>query len=120
MGRYSSAYLNDVIQYGPSYLNFEEMAYVLNRELKGYHRFLAISYFSGSGDQEFWDYHKSRLAELGYPFTRLQLLKAGVRAIFQEVANPGQAAGKLWRRFSPRLPDFAVTNKETHSARQDL
>jgi hypothetical protein len=120
MGRYASAYLNDVIHYGPSYLNSEEMAYVLNRELKGYRRFLAISYFSGSGDQEFWDYHKSRLAELGYPFTRLQLLKAGVRAIFEEVANPGQAAGKLWRRFSPRLPDFAVRNKETHSARQDL
>ena len=120
MDRYSSAYLNDIIQYGPWYLNSEELAHVLNRQLKGYRRFLAISYFSGSGDQEFWDYHKSRLAELGYPLTRLQLLKAGVRAILQEVANPGQAAGKLWRRFSPRLPDLAVRNKETHSARQDL
>jgi hypothetical protein len=42
MNRYSSAYLNDLILYGPSYLNKEEFERLVNNQLKDYHRFLAL------------------------------------------------------------------------------
>lgn len=103
LDRYSSAYLNDVIQYGPLYLSGEEQKWVLNRQLKSYHRFLAAAYFSGTGDKEFWDYHKSRLAELGFPLTRFVLLKAALRTILREALNLGQAIAKFWRRISPKF-----------------
>jgi glycosyltransferase involved in cell wall biosynthesis len=112
--RYSSAYLNDVIRYGRLYLNDEELQRVLNRQLKGYHRGLAAAYLTGTGDKDFWIYHKSRLAELGYPLTRIALFKAGGLAILQEGANPLQAAAKLWRRLSLK---FNALLHRTHHAR---
>ncbi len=117
MDRYSSAYLNDVIQYGPFYLNKEEIELVLNRQLKGYHRFLAANYFCRSGDQEFWSYHKGRLAELGCPLSRFTLLKAGLLTILQEAPNPGKAAAKLWRRISPKMARFTSRHEQPLSSR---
>lgn len=101
MNRYSSANLNDVICYGPFYLNKEELAQTLTETLKDYHRFLAVNYFCGFRGKEFWDYHTGRLAELGYPLKRLALLKAAVITVLEEGVNPGQAIAKLRRRAFP-------------------
>jgi glycosyltransferase involved in cell wall biosynthesis len=101
LNRYSSAYLNDLILYGPSYLDGREFDQQLDGQLKGYHRFLGINYFVGFRDKEFWDYHKARLEELGYPLSRLAIAKAGVVAVLQEGVNPEQAIRKLWKRFFP-------------------
>jgi glycosyltransferase involved in cell wall biosynthesis len=116
MNRYSSAYLNDVIQYGPSYLNSEEFKQVLDRQLNGYHRFLAAAYLKRSGDREFWNYHRSRLAELGHPLTRFTLMKAGLSTIVREVLNPKQAVAKLRKRASPNRQTCAQSSA-THSSR---
>jgi len=102
VNRYSSAYLNDVIQYGPFYLNSEEHKELLDRQLDGYHHFLATVYFTRSGDKSFWDYHKGRLAELGHPLKRSALIKAGLATVLREISNPGRALIKLRNRTSPR------------------
>ena len=120
MNRYSSAYLNDLILYGPSYLNKEEFERLVNNQLKDYHRFLAINYFIGFRDREFWDYHKSRLEELGHPLTRLALLKAAVIAVLQETLNPKQAVGKLWKRIFPPSPVSTVRSTQPGSSGYEI
>jgi glycosyltransferase involved in cell wall biosynthesis len=101
INRFISAYLDDVICYGPVYLSKEELARKLADTLRTYHRFLALNYFSRFREKEFWDYHKSRLAELGYPLNRFQLLKAVVIAVLEEGKSPGQAMAKLRNRLFP-------------------
>ncbi len=102
LNRYLSADLNDVIKYGPLYLNKEEFDRLLTETLKSYHRFLALNYFVGFREKEFWDYHKSRLAELGQPLKRLDLFKAASATVLREVVNPGQAFKKAWGRVFPK------------------
>jgi glycosyltransferase involved in cell wall biosynthesis len=105
MNRYSSANLNDVICYGPFYLDKDELAQKVAETLQGYHRFLAVNYFCASRGKKFWDYHRGRLAELGYPLKRFALLKAAVITLMEESVNPGHAIAKLRRRLVPRLED---------------
>jgi len=106
INRFLSANLNDVICYGPFYLNKQELAQQLAATLKAYHRFLAVNYFCSSREKTFWDYHKERLAELGYPLKRFALLKAAVITVLEESVNPGLALGKLRSRlFSRPLRD---------------
>jgi glycosyltransferase involved in cell wall biosynthesis len=115
INRYSSAYLNDLILYGPWYLDKEEFERQLNNVLQGYHRYLAINCFVGFRDREFWGYHKGRLEELGHPLTRLALLEAAAIAFCQEVVNPGQAIGKMWRRIFPVSRRLAVQSTQPSS-----
>jgi len=100
LNRYSSAYLHDLILYGPSYLDKQEQAQQLKKNVQGYHRFLALNYFVGFRDKEFWNYHEKRLEELGYPFNLIALLKATGLAFCQALRHPGQAIGKMWKRLS--------------------
>ena len=99
LNRYSSAYLNDLTLYGPSYLDKQEFTRLLNKNVQGYHRFLAINYLTGSRDKDFWNYHKTRLRELGYPFTLPALLKATGLAFLEAVVHPGWTLRKVWERF---------------------
>ena len=78
INRYSSAYLNDLIQYGPSYLTRDEYERVLQKTLRHYREFLALNLFR-SRDKEFWDYHENRLKELGFPINTSMLAKAGIQ-----------------------------------------
>ena len=87
LNRYSSAYLSDVIQYGPIHLNKDECDQLLKATLDGYYRFLAVNLFGFRG-KEFWQYHKSRLEELGYPFTTSRLLRGFAIAAAQGICNP--------------------------------
>jgi hypothetical protein len=61
---------------------------------------LVVNYFARSQGKEFWDYHKGRLEELGYPLTRFALFKAAVVTVLEESVNPGLAIEKLRRRLS--------------------
>jgi glycosyltransferase involved in cell wall biosynthesis len=95
LNRYASAYLDDVLQYGPAYLTQEEFGQVVTDLLRDYRRFLAVNYFLASQGTEFWSYHKDRLAELGYPLKRFQLTQAAIGVILREVLNPEQAIRKI-------------------------
>jgi glycosyltransferase involved in cell wall biosynthesis len=100
INRYASANLSDLINYGPSYLSRDAVERLVKKRLARYHRFLAVNLISFRG-KEFWDYHRRRLEELGYPLTATQLLKAVAVTILREALNPEQAIRRAWRRFSP-------------------
>jgi glycosyltransferase involved in cell wall biosynthesis len=95
LNRYLSQTLNDLQQYGSFYLSEGELRMALLETISDYNRFLALNYFFRSKDEDFWNYHRSRLEEFGYPLTGWVLFKAAARAAFRELANPGQAFGKL-------------------------
>lgn len=97
LNRYSSAYLNDVQEYGLYYLNTAEHEQVLKKVLNSYFEFLAVNI---NRDREFWNYHKSRLKELGHPVSRWKLFVAGARRILREIVNPGRALRKSRKRLS--------------------
>jgi glycosyltransferase involved in cell wall biosynthesis len=111
LNRYASAYLNDLIQYGPAYLDERELDRLVNRQLNGYHRFLAVSHVFGSKGKEFWQYHRMRLEELGYPLKGLWLPRAALRVAVQEMLNPPQAIRKIWRRVSSKTTQSNARNE---------
>lgn len=102
INRYASALLNDLIEYGPWYLSSKEQQQQIKRALNDYHRFLAVNWLIGSRNKDFWNYHKARLRELGYPLRRFALLKAATRSVLREILNPEQAIRKLWTRISSK------------------
>lgn len=108
MNRYSSACLSDLLEYGPFYLNDKELKQELGKVLDDYHRFLAVNWFFGSRDQQFWHYHENRLRELGFPLRRSALLKTAMVTFLRKILNPEQAIRKLRARLSPNEPDSAV------------
>jgi glycosyltransferase involved in cell wall biosynthesis len=110
INRHLSENLSDLLHYGSFYLSKNELERQVSETLKGYHRFLAVNYFVGSREQEFWDYHNRRLKELGYPLTHRVLLKAAVLTVLRESVNPGQMIGKLWRHVFPAQMEVEVPN----------
>lgn len=106
INRYSSAVLNDLIQYGPLYLSPEEFKRLLKKRLNDYYQFLGFNMFGFRG-KEFWNYHRSRLEELGHPVTTPKLFKGVFIKLLREAINPGQAVGKTFRYFSSRFSRVA-------------
>jgi glycosyltransferase involved in cell wall biosynthesis len=98
LNRYASSCLRDLKEYGPFYLTAEELDRRLNELLKYYYGFLAASLIGFKG-KDFWEYHRSRLKELGYPLRSSKLLQAAIVKAFRELLNPLQAIGKLRQRL---------------------
>jgi glycosyltransferase involved in cell wall biosynthesis len=82
MNRHASAFLSDLITYGHRYFNDDELNRIVDTVLQDYRRFLASNLFK-SRDDSFWEYHKSRLKELGYPLRPWQLAGAAVNTSMQ-------------------------------------
>ena len=78
MNLYASAYLHDLLQYGPHYLSKEEFDCLLRKTLASYYEYLAFNMIKSRG-KEFWEYHRNRLDELGFPITAWELVKAFLR-----------------------------------------
>jgi len=95
INRYSSAYLDDLLQYGPFYLSKDEFDGKLKQRLREYYEYLAVNLFRARGKQ-FWDYHKSRLDELGFPITRSKLLRALITKGLKVLKRPEQAMKKIF------------------------
>ncbi len=120
MNRYSSAYLNDLLEYGAAYLSSQELKGLVTKALRGYHRFLAIAFFTESRGKGFWDYHQARLKELGYPLKRYELILAAFRELIRELSNPEQAFKKMRTRFlrsraGRRISSYHPTAAVEHS-----
>jgi len=121
MNRYSSACLNDLLEYGPFYLSGNELKQQVQNLLDDYHRFLAVNWLIGFREREFWTYHKARLRELGFPLHRLTLLKAAMFKIFSELLNPEQAIRKFWARITPaqKYVPGSITQSESVSPKKE-
>jgi glycosyltransferase involved in cell wall biosynthesis len=100
LDRYSSAYLNDLLEYGPVYLDPSELGRLVRAATRRYYSYLAVEWLTGRQGDDFWAYHRGRLTELGFPLTRAILLRAAAAHILRHSINPGSALGKLSRRLA--------------------
>jgi len=99
INRYSSAYLNDLMEYGRSCLTEAELERRLKEEVDDYDRFLAVN-IRRMREPGFWEYHRTRREELGHPIKRSRLVKAGLARAVRQILNPEQAVRKLATRVS--------------------
>jgi glycosyltransferase involved in cell wall biosynthesis len=99
LDRYSSAYLSDLQQHGPWCLSQAELDRLIHETLRRYYNFLAVEYVLGFRGKDFWKYHRERFAELGYPLSRVLLLKSAVAHLGRELVNPAQAIERLANRL---------------------
>lgn len=117
INRFLSENLNNVLRYGPKVLTPVEMQDALGNVLDHYHRYLAIESFTNSRGPEFWNYHRSRLAELGYPLRRVDLIKAAFLLAVTGLVNPGLAIQKLSSHLASRRAERSekIKRRPQHS-----
>jgi len=96
LNRGASANLNDAVRYGPGCLSPQEFKAHVDELLHAYHRYLAANYLFEARGDDFWSYHKGRLAELGFPLRGVDLLGAVVR----ELLHPANAIEKMSKRLA--------------------
>jgi len=99
---YLSSKLSDLLHYGPTYLTSQELQGRARDLLKQYYHFLAIAAVNFR-DQRFWNYHRRRLKELGYPLDILKLVTAISTKIFDLVLNPKCTVERALRRMKKRV-----------------
>jgi glycosyltransferase involved in cell wall biosynthesis len=64
--------LHDLVMHGSHFLTAGELKTCLDRGLRDYYNFLAVSFIRGRRDKKFWDYHRRKLTEaVGYSRARL-------------------------------------------------
>ena len=99
------AHLSLLKKYGPLYFCAAEYEQLWKQQLGNYYRLLARSLFCAK-PREFWEYHKSRLAEIGEPFQagRLTMSVAGLIAesLLEPKSTFAAIAGRVRRRSSAK------------------
>ncbi len=94
---YLSSKIGDLTTYGNLYLSGAECEQRLKALLDEYYRFLGTSALNRR-DREFWNYHRSRLQDLGYPLDRLRLGSATCMKLMDLLLNPKQTVERVLRR----------------------
>lgn len=94
LGAGNAAFLEHFLTYGPIYLNETEFGERKNQLMEGYYKWLGGCVLKMRG-KKFWQYHTSRLSELGYPIQWTRVARATVEEIVEEIREPSIAFAKL-------------------------
>jgi hypothetical protein len=73
--------------YGQHYLTPDELEAQLRRHMVVYYRYLSKSLMHFR-DREFWNYHKTKMADCGVVFSRMRLTRGGVEALCAATLKP--------------------------------
>ena len=87
LNAYLPSLIGDCVTYGHLYLTQRELELRVKEVLEGYYRFLTFSLFKFRG-RKFWNYHRERLSELGFPFDMFRLGKSVLVRCIDLVFNP--------------------------------
>jgi glycosyltransferase involved in cell wall biosynthesis len=96
MNAYLPSRIADLHDYGRYYLSDEEVKGETDRLIGEYYKFLANSLFEFRG-KEFWQYHKTRMKDLGIPLSRSRLAFAAARKTLNALLNPMRVLHRLAR-----------------------
>jgi glycosyltransferase involved in cell wall biosynthesis len=119
LNAYLSSQVSDLREYGPWYLTAEELEWRLKGLMQDYYRFLAISAIHFR-ENKFWEYHRKRLKEIGYPLQPVRLAVAIMARLLDLLLNPKRTA-EDWVRGSrmgtknvdaPKTPEVQLGLKE--------
>ena len=92
--------LSNLINYGSYYLNPFELETRKRELFDEYYRFLAVSAVNFR-ERNFWEYHRARLQEMGYPLSRIRLAKEVGKKAADLALNPKQTVERILRRITP-------------------
>jgi len=101
LNAYLSSKINDCITYGPIYLTESELQTRIQALLAEYYGYLASAALRFR-NKAFWDYHKRRLNDLGYPLEGLKLSKEILISSMDILLNPKHSVETLLKRLSSR------------------
>jgi glycosyltransferase involved in cell wall biosynthesis len=100
--------LYNLLRYGPQYLSENELKKRLSEAIRNYYRYLGKQVYERR-DQEFWRFHKGKLATLGYPLSTPRLTAAAASYALDIVLNPKRgvegATRRVLRKLSKSHPD---------------
>jgi glycosyltransferase involved in cell wall biosynthesis len=100
LNTYLCAHLHVLRNYGSAYLSESEEQGVRRRMLGDYHGFLFDQLCKGRGD-DFWAYHREKLADLGYRLTKPKLCMAILVSTLHQLRNePAATLKAIVRRLS--------------------
>jgi glycosyltransferase involved in cell wall biosynthesis len=105
--------LYELSTYGLDFLDKEEFERAWHQKLVEYYRFLAKNFLRGRCNQEFWTYHRKKMAEAGARFSRVRFVSAIVAELADTALNPKGTIGNLARLRKNRL---APQSQENHSS----
>ena len=101
MNTYVSGRLSELLTYGPRHLNTTEQARRLRQLLGQYYRYLASQVYRRRGEQ-FWTFHRDKLAAVGLPLSRTRLAAHVVHYTFELIRSPKSTAERALRRLARR------------------
>jgi glycosyltransferase involved in cell wall biosynthesis len=87
-------FIETLNQYGPLYLTKDELVKRREEALEWYYEMLGRAALKMAG-HEFWQFHKRRLAEFGYPLNHRRILGEAATTFIKELRNPIVALRKF-------------------------
>lgn len=94
MGKGEVAAIQILLEFGPIYLNDNELKMRKKEIIGDYHKWLGGCVLKMK-NKEFWAYHSSNLKALGYPISWAEVIKCAIMKIFEDSKNPKLAITKL-------------------------
>lgn len=101
LNAYLGSKLSDVSTYGSYYLTPAEISTRTQELLDEYYKFLALSAVNFR-EKRFWNYHRDRLRELGYPFELTKFATAISLKTIDLLLNPKSTVERILRRMRER------------------
>jgi len=101
LNSYQSNRLQELLSHGSQYLSDAEVKRRRSQLLGDYYRYLAARVFERHG-QEFWDFHRSRLLEVGIPLSRARLTAEFGLYVLDLLLNPKSTIERIVRRLRRR------------------
>lgn len=98
LNTYFAGRLLELVKYGDKYLTDTELKHSMQALLTDYYHYLGWEIYKGR-DRLFWDYHRLKLAELGYPLSMLKVTAAAVCNALDLLLNPKSTAERAVRRL---------------------
>jgi len=95
LNTYLPGMLTNLVKFGPLCLTQPELQAAVEADLAGYYRFLAQSVVP-IREAAFWQFHKSKLRELGYPFSTFRLAQAMLVRGLNALLNPKRSVEGLF------------------------
>ncbi len=95
-GKGNVANIQILLEYGPIYLDGIEFELRKKEVLEEYHKWLG-GYILKLARKDFWEYHSSRMRDLGYPISWAKTIKYAILEALEESKHPTIAIDKLWK-----------------------
>jgi glycosyltransferase involved in cell wall biosynthesis len=112
--------LYELMTYGPKYLTEAEVTQQVRERLRDYYRYLGEQVYRRR-TREFWNFHRGKLATLGYPLSTTRLAASAISWALDLVLNPKSTAERVVRRVRRVLARSSdrlrFPRETTHKAR---